>query len=53
MVAVDLIGHMEDVLGAVDGGWSEVAVGEKLPFKILRFANTPMAGGHLCDAGCK
>lgn len=43
-MAGDLIAHMEAFLGPIDGGWSEDAAGRRLPFKVLRFINSPIPG---------
>lgn len=42
--ADDVIGHMESFLGPMEGGWSVNAAGDRLPFKVLRFARAPVAG---------
>lgn len=43
-MAGDVLAHMESFLGPIDGGWSESASGERLPFKVLRFAGAPIPG---------
>lgn len=43
-MAGDVVAHLESFLGPIDGGWSENAAGERLPFKVLRFAGAPIPG---------
>jgi hypothetical protein len=44
MSAADLVSHIEDALGPIDGGWSETARGAPLWFKVVRILAQPVHG---------